>query len=512
MKLWLVHLESFHLYVIRRLGEHGIEVTYACAAPERLAQMAAPENCILHSQWDALGARLPASLQGKATPRAASAGLLDELAAGETTALLTIDRLNWKSPRIEELRRVYFDYLAMWGCLLDISKPDAVVFQSVPHTGYDYVLYLLCRRARIRTLIVERTSIPDRQIMLEGIDERPRPPPGALEALLRGPTGSSAKANTGPDYYEARNRLVLARGKERFTEWNLVKLIARTAASFAYQFVRRPFRLREPLRASIHGLEDKVPSLLQYQWRYSLDTIRMGWLRLYYEQRTAEPDPAESYVYFPLHHQPERSSVPMGLRYSDQLLAIRTIADALPPGWLVYVKEHPRQFTDNHMRSLLARNRQFYDRLQRIQRVRLISARVPADELVARSKCTATVAGSAGWEAVAKGVPVIAFGAPWYRFCPGVEGVASVADCAEVFRRISSGEFRVDTALVQAYRQWIATDGSFKGFPSGIFAQQAGLTLEENGRSYADEIARRLGAPGRAVPAQAIPSADLVRL
>ena len=510
MKLWLVHLEPFHRHAIRCLGDLGVEVTYACGVPERLLQLGARANCVLHSQWDALAGRLPAGLEGKAGSKPVSGSLLDELAAIEATALSMIDRLNWKSPRVEELRRVYFDYISMWSGLLEFSRPDAVLFHTVPHVGYDYVLYVLCRRAGIRTLIVERTSIPDRLIMLEGLDERPRPPPGTLDVRGGKSTGGNTAASAGRGYYETRDRIFLLRGKERFSEWDLAKLVVRSVASFAYQFIRRPLRLREPIRASVHGLEDRVPSLAQYAWRYLLDTVCMGQLRLYYEKRTLEPDPAADYVYFPLQHQPERSSVPMGLRYSDQLLAIRTLADALPPGWLVYVKEHPRQFTDNHMRSLLARSRRFYDRLQGLPRVRLISARVATEDLLARSKCAATVAGSVGWEAVEKGIPVIVFGVPWYRFCPGVVQAASVADCADALRRIASGEFQVDGAQVRAYRDWISTDGGFKGYPSGIFAHQAGLTPEENGRSYAEEIARRLIAGTRAA-SQPAAKAELAR-
>jgi hypothetical protein len=492
MNLWLIHVEPFHRHAIPHLAAAGIRVSYVLTSPERLREMALPAECIGHSRWDALRGRLPQSFESR-VPAPVSRALLDDLAPCEATVLLMLDRLNRTLPRIEELRRIYFDYLAMWSRLLEQSPPGAVVFHTMPHEAYDYVLYALCRRAGIRTLIVERTSLPDRLILLESLEDRPHAPAAALDAAARSGT-DEVRSGAKVDYLAARNSIFLDRGKERFSAWSLARLSARSIASFCYQFVRRPLQLAQPILATLHGLEEPTPSRARYNWRYMLDTIAMGSLRLYYENRTTEPGADDKYVYFPLHNQPERSSVPMGLPYSDQVLAAHTIAEALPPGWVVYVREHPRQFTDNHMRSLLARSRRFYDRLCSHPRVRLISVRVPADALVARSRCTATVAGSAGWEALAKGIPVAVFGRPWYLHCPGVEKVGSVSECAATFERVARGEFNVDPAKMAAYTRWIAAEGGFRGYPAGLFARQSGLTPEENGRSFAEAFAARLAS------------------
>lgn len=491
MKLWLVHVEPFHRHTIPRLAEQGIDVTYACSVPERLRSLEAPVHCIAHSAWDAMRGRLPESVTGRAGLQPPSAALLEKLAPGEATALLMLDRLTWKGLRVQQLRRVYLDYVAMWNALFEIARPDAVVFHTVPHAAYDYVLYLLCRLHGIGTLIVERTSIPDRLILLDDLEGRPRAPAEALGGGARAQAAAQGKA-AGRDYYDMRNRVFRRPRGRRFSRWDFARLAARGAASFAWQFVKRPLQMRDPMYSSLTILEEPVPSTARFLWRYFLATLFVNRLRVYYESHTIEPDLAADYVYFPLHHQPERSSLPMGLHYSDLLLALGTLVAALPTGWRVYVKEHPRQFLDNNIRSRQARDRGFYERLLQHERVCLISPHVPPEELVARSRCTATVAGTAGWEAVQQGVPAIVFGTPWYRHCPGVELVASVADCAAAFRRIQSGECRVDPKRVQAYRDWIANEGGFRGYPSVLFTQHSGLSPEENGRSFADAIAQRL--------------------
>ena len=52
--------------------------------------------------------------------------------------------------------------------------------------------------------------------------------------------------------------------------------------------------------------------------------------------------------------------------------------------------------------------------------MRYLPIGVPTLELIAKSRAVATITGTAGWEALQMGKPVICFGYAWYRSFPGV--------------------------------------------------------------------------------------------
>ena len=66
------------------------------------------------------------------------------------------------------------------------------------------------------------------------------------------------------------------------------------------------------------------------------------------------------------------------------------------------------------------RDPSFFKRLFAIPAVRYLPIEVPTLELIAKSRAVATVTGTAGWEALQMGKPVLCFGFAWYRAFPGV--------------------------------------------------------------------------------------------
>lgn len=119
------------------------------------------------------------------------------------------------------------------------------------------------------------------------------------------------------------------------------------------------------------------------------------------------------YIYFPLHAQPEASTSVLGKEYCDQLLALERLADFIPSDWRIYVKENPLQ--TYYMRESL-----FFRRLELIEKAQYVNHDVSTYDLMANAQFVATITGSAGWEAISGGKPVLVFGLAWYRKFPGV--------------------------------------------------------------------------------------------
>jgi hypothetical protein len=510
VKICLIHTEQFHKDVILLLARKGIHVSYICTPPGQINHLVGSvSECVFHSVWDAMLGRPPASLSGESrlyVPPEAS--LLERLFPYEPMTLQMLERLNYQNMRIQDLRRFYLKYVSYWRGVIDIIRPDAVVFQSVPHMGYDYVFYALCQIFAIRTLIVERTYLPDRLILIEKIDEMPSPESKQKikmetdECLeYQGPSVDNAlpekllvEIESQENYYDIHNRAFQLAGSSKFSLTKMLKTVVLPARSFLGALLRHFPKLLKPFPTSIYGLTDPQPPLITYLWHLCIDSIYRISLMSVYESHVESPDFENDYVYFPLQYQPERTSVPMGGLFGDQLLALDILTHSLPPGWLVYVKEHPRQFTGVVPQSIrLARSKQFYKGLCNYDRrkVRLVSPSVSSDELIRNSRCVATLTGTTGWEAVRRGIPTIVFGVPWYINCPGVYPVSSVDSCSRVFGGIAGGKIDAPQDQLESYTRWLNTEGTFQGYFADVF--KSNLSAEENARSYAEAIATHLG-------------------
>ena len=127
----------------------------------------------------------------------------------------------------------------------------------------------------------------------------------------------------------------------------------------------------------------------------------------------ADIDLNKKFVYFPLHMQPEMTTSVLGKEYCDQMLAIERLAEFIPDDWMIYVKENPKQ-------SYYMRERLLFTRVSMQKKVRFVGREYNTYDLIKNSQFVATIAGTAGWEAISGGKNVLVFGLAWYRKLPGV--------------------------------------------------------------------------------------------
>lgn len=163
----------------------------------------------------------------------------------------------------------------------------------------------------------------------------------------------------------------------------------------------------------------KYDGILDYIYRHILKDVS----NYFYKQNAIKYrkkyfkynfDKSLKYVYFPLHLQPEMTTATLGGIYSNQLLAIERLSKIIPEEWVIYVKEHPWQ------KDYRWRGKYFYERLSRISKVRCINKNISSEEMINNAQFVSTVTGTAGYEAICKGVPALVFGKVWYRDLPGV--------------------------------------------------------------------------------------------
>lgn len=117
-----------------------------------------------------------------------------------------------------------------------------------------------------------------------------------------------------------------------------------------------------------------------------------------------------TYAFFPLHLEPERVLLISARYYLNQIEVVRNIAQSLPAGMTLIVKDHPKGFG--------RRPYSFYDKLLKIPNVKLIRPDVNSEVIIENAKLITTIAGTVGWEAIIKEKPVIIFGPTIYDFLP----------------------------------------------------------------------------------------------
>ncbi len=127
----------------------------------------------------------------------------------------------------------------------------------------------------------------------------------------------------------------------------------------------------------------------------------------------------ESFIYFPLHYEPERVLLIQARYYSDQISVIKNLAKSIPFGYHLYVKEHPA------MSTIGWRKTSFYKEIMELPNVRLIHPDVSPDEILKKCSLLITIAGSAGQDAVFYNKPVITFTDQLYCQIPNVTKINS---------------------------------------------------------------------------------------
>jgi len=254
-----------------------------------------------------------------------------------------------------------------------------VLHANIPHEGFDFILYQIAQFLRIKTVLCYQSLIENRFWLANTIND--------FGFFTQNPVLFEREES----HYSLPQNWFYMAGSKRDAAYNMLDLFS--------EIVRRPYRL--PLALVRYA----------YAWQF----------RVHVAALTQKRPAGEKYVYFPLHLQPELTTAALGDDYADQLLALERLSAWLPDDYMIYVKENPKQ-TEKQ------RGPFFYKRLAALKNVRLLARDENSVELIQNSIAVATITGTAGWEALFYGKPVIIFGAAWYREFPGVYAFRSELD------------------------------------------------------------------------------------
>lgn len=116
----------------------------------------------------------------------------------------------------------------------------------------------------------------------------------------------------------------------------------------------------------------------------------------------------DKFVLFPLHLQPEASTMVLARFFVDQVVVIENIAKCIPLSHVLYVKEHMSAL------GMRKRQKEYYQRISRIPNVRLIHPAEDTQKLIKKADAIVTLTSTMGWEALLHQKPVISMGDVFY--------------------------------------------------------------------------------------------------
>jgi len=453
---------------VRKIESAGHRVVYWVGAAQGDWES---ESCIFHRHTDArLGKAAPKLAANQYQP--ASKELLSKLLKTESLVASML-RGPLARMRPQQFRHAYYEMVRYWNGVLDQLTPDAVVFTIVPHHLYSYVIYSLAELKGIKTIMFEDTWVSDRALIYHDFFV-------GSKALQQKISENKDKQFTLSDlssdlqsYYrahidESEASVPVYMQQQQGQQKNIARIIR------YLRIIGDTFRKSTLLKIIAEHIRKRFGHNLQRE----------------YYQLEHQLDFSASYVYVPLNYQPERTTSPQGDVYVDQILMIETIAAALPEGWKVYVKEHPSQWWRDGINYSHARYEGYYKKIAEIKNVEFVPITTDSRKLIRQAKAVAVVTGNAGWEAILRSVPALVFGLPFYRDCPVVMRVESVASCAAAMKKIVDG-YAVDHRQVINYLKAL-DESSVRCYVDNFDETNSELSKQTRLNNYANAILKEL--------------------
>ena len=366
------------------------------------------------------------------------------LLSGYSYVIKCFDRMSPYPYRVDFYDEYFWELASYYKSFFkNNSKIRNIIFDQTPHMPWDLTLFFVAKMFKIKTLILRRTSISGVAYIIEDFRNE--------AASFQFPYKKHLKSI---NLKKKKNEILLYLKKKNFTarqiegQWTFVKpnfSLPKTIRenllyklfSDLYRFIKSFYEIipnqqvgaskkKNNSKFSIGkklSRADYIKFLCGYLLRRFQNMLYDKNLQVFQDKVQGK----DKYIFFALHFQPERSTLPDGLLFANQIIAIKMLSKNLPNNYKIYVKEHPKQMAfdlrNDHYRSF-----DFYKKIKDIKNVRLLGSKSNYDNLIKNSFCTATITGSVTWDGLLQGKPGIIFTNSYLAKCDSVKVVNTNKD------------------------------------------------------------------------------------
>ena len=485
--------------VISKISQHaGWDIIYYSSNRESEPVIREEfDNVIYHNSVDAMRGIKPTGLP-HIPLQPIDQEILREFSYYESLIILMMDRMDLGGLfNYRERRRLLHTQLRYWLTVIDYFRPDVVLFDTTPHMGFDYLVYILCRMKNVKTIIIERTGLPGLIFTLEEFEKGCTAINMEYLSVQRSHAIDTVDLPEALEQYLARVKSKLySEGipfylKEKLIRSQKGKLSEAGVIRMPVLIFKKLFTLFENIfklfwgdqKASYYKeknkkIEDSNFTSSKYYFYMKLISLRKRKrIASHYFSLVEEVDFNKKYIFIALHCQPEKSTSPMGEVFVDQFLFVDLLSKLIPNGWYLYVKEHVSQFKP-YKSPERTKSIDFYDDIASLKNTVLIDPSVSSFQLIDNAKATATVTGNAGWESVVRGTPSLIFGHAWYRPCEGVFYTPTIESCQEALGKIAAG-YEIDEKKVRLFVK-VLEKVCIRGYNHPNWAEASGVSPNQN--------------------------------
>jgi len=482
--IFLCNFKHFGYEALTHLSNNGIDVKLVSTSPEhkdKTAQCVSPDTILL-THDDMNKAVFPIDLKNMGgAPLPVDQEILEKMSECQSLFIPMMHRLNYYNISSIKIVGLYYEYLSFWHGVFKAVNPDVIVFHNTPHEGSNYVACHLAQQLGIKTLIPERVLMGDRFFFLDHMYSFPIYTPKDYPALKK------ISGTVEVDWLHRMQKAATQSFKKKSYIDNffsrLKNKIFRIVDLKGYDY-DPIFSLSKSYPAK--SLSKSYPSKLKSRIIAARSKYLVHKLKKWYKSKSITPNLKCKYIYFPLHLQPEMTTLPKGRFFWNHQSVLDFLLATMPNNCKIYIKDHPRQFSRSETYALLVRDTEFYEKLIENDNVHLIDLEFDSKKLIESSMCVATITGTSGWEAMLSGIPVCVFGYPWYSNCPEAFRVNSVGELKSYLLEVFHGKVVLNQKRLNAYFHWMREEVSYKAAlnPSDV--------INENKKSNSITIAKSM--------------------
>lgn len=414
--------------LVSGLKKSGHEIIYWASTRKNEGKF---PGVILHDHYDAWEGIPPKELADVVFDPP-SEDLIEKMSSVESI-ILTMMNKHFEGKSVDERKNLYYSLLGYWYGILNKFKPEAIVFSSVPHPTYSYLVFELARLLKIKTLMMQPISDIGRIVWYHNFWQGS---PALQEALV---------ANKDKKFILDD----LSEDLKLYFEFYTNENNDPTPSYFKKALEKNNLRNKILLKARLAVKSVKDLTIFKKAFLY-VKKLLVDNARKEYRRLIIQPDLSQKFIYVPLHYQPECNTSPQGGAFVNQILMIKILSASLPKGWRIYVKEHPAQWMAFGLNYTDYRYKGYYQRIAEIKNVQLVPIETNSFLLINRSQAIANVTGTVGWEAILRQKPALVFGCAWYNDYPGILKVNGAEACRAAINKIENG-YRPDRQSVINY-------------------------------------------------------------